>query len=87
MYSELLYEDLKLQFYVTYDPIMTYLLTYLLSYPLVDDDPEASFLDLHMYMTSALRKSDVKAVGLQMALELMHEKNNTDVITGLKVKY
>lgn len=38
-----------------------------------------------MYMTSALRKSDVKAVGLQMALELMHEKSNKDVITGLKV--
>ena len=50
-----------------------------------DEDPEASFLDLHMYMTSALRKSDVKAVGLQMALELMHEKSNKDVITGLKV--
>ena len=51
----------------------------------MDDDPDASFLDLHMYMTSALRKSDVKAVGLQMALELMHEKSNKDVITGLKV--
>ena len=38
-----------------------------------------------MYMTSALRKSDVKAVGLQIALELMHEKKNKDVITGLKV--
>ena len=70
-----------------------------------------------MYMTSALSKSDVKAVGLQviysiskltinqnlvrpclsfisvlkmynfpfqMALELMHEKENKDVITGLK---
>ena len=53
----------------------------------VDDNPDASFLDLHMYMTSALRKSDVKAVGLQMALELMHEKSNKDVITGLKVSY
>ena len=51
----------------------------------MDDNPDASFLDLHMYMTSALRKSDVKAVGLQMALELMHEKSNKDVITGLKV--
>lgn len=51
----------------------------------MDENPEASFLDLHMYMTSALRKSDVKAVGLQMALELMHEKSNKDVITGLKV--
>ena len=55
------------------------------NYSPVDDNPDASFLDLHMYMTSALRKSDVKAVGLQMALELMHEKSNKDVITGLKV--
>lgn len=32
------------------------------------------FLDLHMYITSALNKSDIKAVGLQMALDLLHEK-------------
>ena len=52
----------------------------------IDGGPDESFLDLHMYMTSALRKSDVKAVGLQMALELMHDKHNKDVITGLKVR-
>jgi len=50
----------------------------------VGKNNDESFLDLHMYMTSALSKSDVKAVGLQMALELMHEKENKDVITGLK---
>jgi len=32
------------------------------------------FLDLHMYMTSALNKNDMKAVGLQMALDLLHAK-------------
>ena len=32
------------------------------------------FLDLHMYITSALKKTDLKAVGLQMALELLHAK-------------
>lgn len=32
------------------------------------------FLDLHMYVTSALYKTDMKAVGLQMALELLHAK-------------
>jgi hypothetical protein len=26
------------------------------------------FLDIHIYMTSALRKEDMKAVGLQLAL-------------------
>lgn len=32
------------------------------------------FLDLHMYITSALKKTDMKAVGLQMALDLLHAK-------------
>ena len=30
------------------------------------------FLNLHMYITSALKKTDMKAVGLQMALDLLH---------------
>jgi hypothetical protein len=32
------------------------------------------FLDMHMYITSALQKTDMKAVGLQLALELLHQK-------------
>ncbi len=32
------------------------------------------FLDLHMYITSALKKTDMKAVGLQMALDLLHAR-------------
>ena len=32
------------------------------------------FLNLHMYITSALNKSDMKAVGLQMALDLLYAK-------------
>ena len=32
------------------------------------------FLNLHMYITSALKKSDMKAVGLQMALDLLYAK-------------
>ena len=31
------------------------------------------FLDLHMYITSALKRTDMKAVGLQLALDLLHE--------------
>ena len=30
------------------------------------------FLDLHLYITSALKKTDMKAVGLQMALDLIY---------------
>jgi len=42
------------------------------------------FLEMHMYITSALQRTDMKAVGLQLALDLMHEKEHRDLITGLK---
>ncbi|KAG8184662.1 hypothetical protein JTE90_012147 [Oedothorax gibbosus] len=42
------------------------------------------FLDIHMYITSALRATDMKAVGLQMALDLLYKKEKRDLITGLK---
>ena len=34
------------------------------------------FLDMHMYITSALQKTDMKAVGLQLALDLLYKKVN-----------
>ena len=37
-----------------------------------------------MYVTSALQKTDMKAVALQMALDIMHKKEQKDLITGLK---
>ena len=36
--------------------------------------PPFRFLDMHMYVTSALQRTDMKAVGLQLALDLLHEK-------------
>lgn len=30
------------------------------------------FLEMHMYITSALQKNDMKAVGLQLAMDLLH---------------
>jgi len=44
------------------------------------------FLDMHMYITSALQKTDMKAVGLHLALDLLHEKEKRDLITGLKTR-
>ncbi|XP_055323484.1 superoxide-generating NADPH oxidase heavy chain subunit C isoform X2 [Sitodiplosis mosellana] len=44
------------------------------------------FLDMHMYITSALQKTDMKAVGLQLALDLLHEREKRDLITGLKTR-
>ena len=44
------------------------------------------FLDMHIYMTSALRKEDMKALGLQLALELIHDKTEKDLITGLRTR-
>jgi len=42
------------------------------------------FLDMHMYVTSALQRNDMKAVALQMALDILHKKEERDLITGLK---
>ena len=44
------------------------------------------FLEMQMYMTSALNKNDMKALGLQMALEILHRKEKRDVVTGLKTR-
>ena len=44
------------------------------------------FLDMHLYITSAKSKTDLKGVGLQMALELIHQKEQRDLLTGLKTR-
>lgn len=44
------------------------------------------FLDIHIYITSALDANDIKAVSLHMALDLLHDKNERDLITGLKTR-
>ncbi|XP_014613569.1 PREDICTED: NADPH oxidase 5 [Polistes canadensis] len=44
------------------------------------------FLEMYMYITSALQKHDMKAVGLQLAMDLLHEKEKRDLITGLKTR-
>ena len=51
-----------------------------------EQDSFEQFLELHMYMTSAVGRNDIKAIGLQMALDLMHKKNNKDLITGLRTR-
>jgi len=43
------------------------------------------FLEMHMYITSALQKSDMKAVGLQLALELLHEKVKNIILHNLNI--
>ena len=42
------------------------------------------FLDMHMYITSALQKTDMKSVLLQLAMDLNFEKEKRDLLTGLK---
>ncbi|MBN3281470.1 NOX5 oxidase, partial [Polyodon spathula] len=51
-----------------------------------DEEPEGHFLEMHMYMTSALCKNDMKAIGLQMARDLLAKKENRDSITGLRTR-
>ncbi|NXG69309.1 NOX5 oxidase, partial [Baryphthengus martii] len=52
----------------------------------VEQEPGGRFLEMHMYMTSALGKNDMKAVGLQMALDLLAAKEQKDSITGLRTR-
>ncbi|KAI4468360.1 nadph oxidase [Holotrichia oblita] len=42
------------------------------------------FLDMHIYLTNACGKNDMQAVSLRLALDLLHEKEKRDLITGLK---
>ena len=42
------------------------------------------FLEMHMYITSALQKSDMKSVFLQLAMDLNFKKEQRDFVTGLK---
>ncbi|XP_053319757.1 NADPH oxidase 5 [Spea bombifrons] len=51
-----------------------------------DEEPQGRFLEMHMYMTSALCKNDMKAIGLQMALDLLAQKEKKDSITGLRTR-
>jgi hypothetical protein len=43
------------------------------------------FLDMHMYITSALQKTDMKAVGLQLALDLLHKKVKSKSFIRLQI--
>ncbi|KAM6388103.1 NADPH oxidase 5-like [Pluvialis apricaria] len=51
-----------------------------------EQEPGGQFLEMHMYMTSALSKNDMKAIGLQMALDLLATKEQRDSITGLRTR-
>ncbi|NXF86804.1 NOX5 oxidase, partial [Eubucco bourcierii] len=51
-----------------------------------EQEPGGRFLEMHMYMTSALSKNDMKAIGLQMALDLLATKEQKDLITGLQTR-
>ncbi|XP_055516942.1 NADPH oxidase 5 [Leucoraja erinacea] len=51
-----------------------------------DEEIQGRFLEMHMYMTSALSKNDMKALGLQMALDLLAKKEMRDSITGLRTR-
>ena len=42
------------------------------------------FMDIHMYFTQALQKTDMRAVGLQVALDLLYKKV---CFKGSKVDY
>nr|XP_022296724.1 NADPH oxidase 5-like [Crassostrea virginica] len=43
-------------------------------------------IDMHLFMTSAQSKTDMKGLGLQIALDLLHQTDNKDLITGLQTR-
>nr|XP_031361616.1 NADPH oxidase 5 [Lonchura striata domestica] len=47
-------------------------------------EPGGNFLELQLYMTSALGAGDVRALGLQLALELLAAREQRDSISGLR---
>nr|XP_020663797.1 NADPH oxidase 5 isoform X2 [Pogona vitticeps]XP_020663798.1 NADPH oxidase 5 isoform X2 [Pogona vitticeps]XP_020663799.1 NADPH oxidase 5 isoform X2 [Pogona vitticeps] len=51
-----------------------------------NEDPTGDFLEMHLYVTSALNKNDMKAIGLQMALDLLAKREKKDSITGLRTR-
>ena len=48
--------------------------------------PSDRFLEMHMFMTAARDKTDMMGIGLQMALDIMHQKGHRDAVTGLKTR-
>ena len=48
------------------------------------DGALSRFLEMHMYITSALQKTDMKSVFLQLAMDLNFKKEQRDFVTGLK---
>ncbi|KFP07259.1 NADPH oxidase 5, partial [Calypte anna] len=51
-----------------------------------EEEPGGRFLEMHLYMTSALGRNDMKAIGLQVALDLLAAKEQRDSITGLRTR-
>ena len=39
-----------------------------------DDHGGNKFLDVHMYITAALQRTDMRAVALQTAIDILHKK-------------
>ncbi|CAC5426805.1 NOX5 [Mytilus coruscus] len=45
-----------------------------------------NLVDLHLFMTSAVKKSNMEGVGLQLALDLVHRRESKDFFTGLEAR-
>ena len=50
------------------------LLTHMEEEQTADDHGGNKFLDVHMYITAALQRTDMRAVALQTAIDILHKK-------------
>ena len=49
-------------------------------------DDVARFLDMHLYLTSGLQSNDMKTVALKMAMDILYNKEEKDLVTGLRAR-
>ena len=45
-----------------------------------DEAGHHKFLDVHMYLTAALQRTDMRAVALQTAIDILHKKVSTSLL-------
>ena len=52
----------------------------------IEAEDTDNFFDINIYMTGTQKKSDMKSSTLFIAMDLLHEKTQVDLITGLKTQ-
>ena len=49
-------------------------------------DNQSRFLDIHLYLTSGPKANDMNTVVLKMAMDILYNKEEKDLLTGLRAR-